>query len=355
MGKITQQIAQQIIDLYVSGKNTYELGEMFGLWNTQVGGIIRGRNWKGCQRPANIKEIIQSRKVASQKKPGWNDHIHDSYPSLTDFQKDILTGSLLGDGCLPKSIHNNRFTKNQCRKYHEYLLWHYERLKPYSGRFSEIYSDDELFCNEDGTLARRKTERRLIGYDYATSQHPVFTKLRQIWYPDGKKVVPENIELTPLAIAIWFCDDGSNSFDQRSAIFCTESFTFDEAKLLCDKLSTFDINPRIMTKMSKKTKKKQPLLKVSKDSYDSLIRLIKPHVIWNCMSHKIQWRQATPQHLQPQAKLTVADVLNIVKLYERFPPPMIAKQYGVHKNHILRIVRGDLWSHSTGIKREHDV
>ena len=52
---------------------------------------------------------------------------------------------------------------------------------------------------------------------------PLFTKWRTQFYVDGKKVVPKNIFLTPLSLAIWFMDDGY--FNKKAAYFCTHSFS----------------------------------------------------------------------------------------------------------------------------------
>lgn len=360
MGKITHEIAQRIIDLYVEGRNTHELANLFGLWDTQIGNIVRGKCnrgpcWKACTRPENIEEIIHSRKLASRIQTGWNDSIHAEKPPLTAIQKEVIVGSLLGDGYLKKAKKNNSFNKNQCKAYREYLQWHLEVLSPYALGLHEINSDKELFCDLDGILRRRKTRKRLVGYDFSTCCHPVFTQLRDIWYPQGKKTIPESLTLSPLSIAIWFCDDGCNSASQRTAIFCTESFTFEEADFLCNRLASFDIVPRIITKISKKTGRKQPMLKVSRQSYDNLIYLIKPHVAWECMSHKVNHHPFVPQHLRAPTKLTPKEVLEIVELNKRWTQPRIAEKYGVHKGTISRIVTGALWSHLTGIKREHDV
>jgi hypothetical protein len=36
-----------------------------------------------------------------------------------------------------------------------------------------------------------------------------YPHLRQLWYPEGKKIVPPDIELGPIALAYWYMDDGS--------------------------------------------------------------------------------------------------------------------------------------------------
>jgi hypothetical protein len=47
---------------------------------------------------------------------------------------------------------------------------------------------------------------------FVTKSHPYLIELREMFYLDGKKVVPSQIsELlkTPLSLAVWFMDDGT--------------------------------------------------------------------------------------------------------------------------------------------------
>ncbi|MGK3945902.1 hypothetical protein ABK046_47095, partial [Streptomyces caeruleatus] len=88
----------QIINDYISGKTLKELGNEYGLWDTNIGNIIRGKTWKSCTRPDNIKEIISDRAKQSQFQKGLWDEYHNTFPSLSDRQIEIINGSLLGDG-----------------------------------------------------------------------------------------------------------------------------------------------------------------------------------------------------------------------------------------------------------------
>lgn len=57
----------------------------------------------------------------------------------------------------------------------------------------------------------------------------------QILFYKGKKIIPENIKSflkNPLALAIWYMDDGYLRTDKSGAYICTSSFTVAEHKLL---------------------------------------------------------------------------------------------------------------------------
>ena len=82
-----------------------------------------------------------------------------------------------------------------------------------------------------------------------------------LFYSTGKKVVPNkqflDLFLTPLAIAVWVCDDGSRS--GKGFKFCTNSFSKEEIQLLCDILyKKYNLKGRPnKTGFSKKTGKIQ--------------------------------------------------------------------------------------------------
>lgn len=342
--KITQETAQKIIDEFCQGNSSYELADKYDLWQTSICNLISGRSWPKCKRPDNIKELIKFRHEKGLFKKGMKYHIDVS--PLADFQNEIIIGSLLGDGHIRKlPCVNTSFSKSQCKKYKQYIDWHNKMLKPYSSTISKIYSDEKLIAVKGGLIVeRRKVKKYLAGYSYNTHQHPVFTDLRNKWYPNSKKIVPTDLKLTPLTIAIWFCDDGSNSFDHRYATIATQSFTVTEAEFLCELLQEFNINPTIMIKVSPKTGIRQPILKIHSDSYDNLIELITPHVTWKCMAHKIKWRRAIKQW-EYSGKLTEENVLKIYEMSKTHKQYEIAKMFGVHRNIISSLLRGDSYKH----------
>ena len=349
MSTINQNTAQKIIDEYCQGSSTYELADKYGVWQTSICNLIRGRTWSKCKRPSNIKEIIQSRREKGRFKQGRNDLLHEAYPDLTERQMEILTGSMLGDGNVSKFGRANRnscFRKKQCLKYKEYVEWHVKELSPFSKKLDELYSTDRPVADDRGMIVeRQKVPRYLAAYSARTCSHPVFTEMRKKWYPKNKKIVPKDIQLSPLSVAIWFCDDGCNAWKNREARIFTQSFAIGEAEFLRRLfIKQFDIKSVVRIIVSKKTGKKQPYLKFSSKSYDMLISLIKPYVIWDCMKHKVKWRRAVHQR-EHSSDLTERNVLEIYELSKTRKQYEIAKKFGIHKNTISSILRGESWKH----------
>ena len=192
MSKITQETAQQIIDLFVAGAKVKELSAQFGIWTTSISNLLRGDSWPQCHRPVNIQELIKAQAEYGRYKEGRQCHIEA--PPLTDVQNDIVIGSLLGDSWLSKPVGsgNCRFFKRQSKARLDYInAWMSNQLIPYSNRMKEIYSSEKLIGDKRGIIVERKVvPKYLVGYEMDTHAHPCFRSLRNQWYKDGVKIIP---------------------------------------------------------------------------------------------------------------------------------------------------------------------
>jgi len=117
--------------------------------------------------------------------------------SLTQEQKSIIIGSLLGDGYLRiipgrkdafLEINHSIFEK-------DYVDWKHQKLK------NLVKSPPKA----------RKGKGRRIAYRFFTKQSPEITEIYQEFYQGREKIVP-NLKINPLIIAVWFMDDGSKSY-----------------------------------------------------------------------------------------------------------------------------------------------
>ena len=138
---------------------------------------------------------------------------------LTYLQKQLIYGSLLGDGSIVKGKEdkNCRFSEAHSIKQKDYLLFKYRKLQPYSGKFIE-------YPRKDG------------GKDvkFSTNAHSSFNAFRKMFYnKNGQKIIKfatlKHINHLS-ALAIWFGDDGSK--DTRSYRLATATYSVKEIKLL---------------------------------------------------------------------------------------------------------------------------
>lgn len=140
---------------------------------------------------------------------------------LSDLALRLITGHILGDGCLslitPPLINSN-FSLVQCMAHEDVILW-----------------TQQLLSHENvPTKVYERTDGALFLY---TPHAPSFTHLRHLWYPQGKKIVPTNLELSPLAMLAWYLGDGS-LHKRAGVVLHTEGFEFHDVFNLSDYLNT---------------------------------------------------------------------------------------------------------------------
>ena len=118
--------------------------------------------------------------------------------SLSEVQRDIVVGSLLGDGsmrCKTNALLEINHSSNQ----RSYVDWKYSQLA-------------ELVRTPPKA---RKGNGSRIAYRFVTRSLPILTPYYHLFYGSGRKRIPE-LELTELTLAVWFMDDGCRS---RNAVY----------------------------------------------------------------------------------------------------------------------------------------
>ena len=101
-----------------------------------------------------------------------------------------INGELLGDGSLQSfSKYSAKFTYGS--KYKEYIEYVSNTLN-YFG------------IEQVGKIYKRKDNN----YSYASRAYPELLPIYKKWYPKGRKIVPRDIELTPLVARQWYIGDG---------------------------------------------------------------------------------------------------------------------------------------------------
>jgi len=194
---------------------------------------------------------------------------------LSTQQKSIIIGSLLGDGSISKIRYGKSyFSKSQTARRIEYLEWTHAELQP----FSSSVRTYENFAEG----------KRYLKSVFTTKSYHYFADLRKMWYPAGTKIVPPNVKLDPLSIAIWYCDDGSNCVDNRSCKLATYCFSAQDCEILVAKLETFGIKSYFDN---------QNVINVRACCYFDFIELVKPHIAFNCFTYKLKYRESKTKFL----------------------------------------------------------
>ncbi len=165
---------------------------------------------KGIPREVEAKEkhrVTNSKEMRAQR----------AAFSLTALQRSVLIGTLLGDGHLYgkgwSRHHRLQLLHGKAQK--EYLFWKYEVFR--NACFSEP-------SYQDWNTA----------WSVKTMSHSAFDEYANIFYRNGKKLVPTNLSdlLNPLALAVWFMDDGARGPRGSGYILNTQSFSRRENEFL---------------------------------------------------------------------------------------------------------------------------
>lgn len=214
------------------------------------------------------------KKMQKYRKLKQNDNYKDY--KMTDIERNIIIGSLIGDGTL--SIYGR--SKNACYRENtgpsqiEYRKWkanNLENLDFKTNKYGAIYSPS----------------------------HPIYTEIYELFYPNGKKILTEkNLKLLnhPIGLACLFMDDGSliiNNYKKSDNItlvpqifLYSQSFTMEENLLLKEHLkNTFNVE----FVLSKRRDGSNFVLSINKrnDIY-SFIDIVKPYVLEiPCMRYKV--------------------------------------------------------------------
>lgn len=216
---------------------------------------------------------------------------------LTSLQKEILNGLMLGDGGLEKHKNCMNPSLRITRVYTdlEYLLYNAEVFQNYltSKSITECYETYD-----------KRTGKKYFSSRLRTKCSEDFLPFYKKWYPEGKKIIPKDLELTPLTIAIWIADDGhiSNPGQRKNLLnlkFSTHGFSEDEVYFLSTLLKTrynfifpvYNDSGKYVIRLNHSDRTKKVLQDIDPIFPESMNRKSN---IWRCSEAKLYFRKTYP-------------------------------------------------------------
>lgn len=182
---------------------------------------------------------------------------------LTKNQREIIAGTLLGDGHLETQDNGKtyRLKIEHCDAQAQYLAWLYQELRSWIP--SKPYT---------------KTKNGNVYVGVRTFSHKSLTTYGKIFYRNGKKILPKAMEklITPLSLAIWFMDDGSlKSTRHRTYVIHTLGYSRKELeevqKIL---LKKFNLSTSLHSQKGKYWR-----LYIQSKSADKFKQIIEPYIL----------------------------------------------------------------------------
>lgn len=186
--------------------------------------------------------------------------------SLTNHQKEIINGTILGDGYIsPEGVLEITHSNDQ----YSYIYWMSKKL------YSILAPTGLHQCSKNKHRFRTKA------LDYLKN-------IRKFLYPNGKKIITREFlnELTPLSLAVWFQDDAY--VDQGSNyILCTQGFDDPEREIITSYFKDiWEIETNIHKYFDKKYQKWYFCHRFNHENSVKLTKIIKYHLL-PCMLYKL--------------------------------------------------------------------
>lgn len=189
----------------------------------------------------------------------------------TNLQLEVLFGSLLGDMSFSKTISNKIKGKvEHCLQQKEYVLYKHKLLENLCLKVFESNKFD------------KRTNKTYYSTGFNLKTNESLIELYNMFYVNGKKVIPQDLSLlTPIAIAIWFMDDGAKG-TKGGSTFSTNCFSYKDINRVKNYLTDkYNLNLSIH-----KNKTGQFLLYVKKKNKEHFINLISDFMI-ESMKYKL--------------------------------------------------------------------
>ena len=201
---------------------------------------------------------------------------------LSDRIKELLLGSLLGDGSLKISdgYVNARFSFR-----HSIIQKEYFELKV--AMLEDISSDHCVFLQKADGYSRNQKLR------YQSLALPALSEMFNLTHTNGRLDIQRRWLncMTPFSLAIWWFDDGSLIANGRKGVFCTDGFDEKSVKILAQYLQVvWNIQTHIASIGRKRdgTQKEYWRLWIrSTEELKKFLRIILPYTLVKSMLSKV--------------------------------------------------------------------
>lgn len=174
----------------------------------------------------NNKKIINNIRDGHHLNSKYWQDIKNNRPDLSQKLFNIAIGMLLGDATMYKVSKNALIQFEQGYQQESFVNHLFDLFKNYT------------FMLEPGKridLHHPIRKGEVKSYWFKTSSHKTFNKLWDLFYVNGKKRIPESLQLSEECISYWIMCDGSLAKDNKTLILHSQSYSFEENV----KLSTF--------------------------------------------------------------------------------------------------------------------
>lgn len=233
---------------------------------------------------------------------------------ITEEQKQICDGALLGDGCYIKPKKGKNAVFSYTSKYYNAVNFIYNKVQSFGGHI------------ESNDIFDKRTNKTYHTNLYKSYSNELITQEYYRWYINGVKHIPKDLILTPLVCLIWYIGDGSLIQSHTSVIkIATQCFEKEEIEnILLPQLKLFKAKIRI-SGYSKYTKKPQYAIYIPRKQISNFL-----NYIGECPLQEYQYKWNLNPYINKipdNHKDLEFDICNLYK--EGMPYYQIAKKYNI--------------------------
>jgi len=136
------------------------------------------------------------------------------YPELSSYQKELVKGMVMGDGCITHrdANRNPRLKIEMVNK--RFLEWFNNQMGILTTDVRKVEYSQKRIDYYNNSMEGRKFENRSDVYRLHSRGSPELQELAD-WYSSGKKRFPDDLKLTPTSLKIWYVGDGHVQIDDR--------------------------------------------------------------------------------------------------------------------------------------------
>ena len=165
--------------------------------------------------------------------------------NLTKKQKSAIIGMILGDAFLQKTGKKNARLRLEHRASHrDYLIWKM-KIVPL------LFQGKSVFLKRIHPV----TKKMYYYVRHQSNSSPILGKLRKIFYPKGKKIIPSKLSQLlkeKIGLAIWYFDDGYYYQREKSSYLYLGRVSRQEAEIASNTIfNNFGLINRIRDKKNK--------------------------------------------------------------------------------------------------------
>ena len=183
---------------------------------------------------------------------------------LTNTQKQMVMGSLLGDGTITKSG--------------AYSCSHSIKQKKYFDHKMQVLYNLHSNCSQKYAHEYKWLKNPTESLHFTTGCNRYLYELREIFYPNGEKVFPYDYlvdNMTEEALAYWYCDDGYYTKSMNRVIICSYGYPYAQHILMQELFKTvFKLEVKIGERKSRGF-----FIRTNTNETDKFFSLIRPHII----------------------------------------------------------------------------